>query len=146
VHAALARWGAAALGALALVWSLRPYAPEPSVAAVVRKVAAVDLRPLAALFERSDVYGVADVAIGFLLYAPIGAWLAARAAAGTRAGGPTHGAWPGVLLALGSELTQAAVAGRTVDLTDALVQGAGVLVGWAVLRRAAERKAGAPVR
>lgn len=130
----LARWGALGLTGLALAWSLRPFVPEPSVAAVGRKLAGVDWQLLASLFGREDVYGVADVAVGFLLYAPLGAWLAARR-------GRRGGVWPGLAVAVGSEAAQLVVVGRTVDVTDALVQGAGVLIGWAVVRRAARRRA-----
>jgi VanZ family protein len=142
LRAWLARWGTAALAGLALAWSLRPFAPEPSLDAAAAKLAHVDLRPLAALFQRYDVYGVADVAVDFLLYAPLGAWLAARARGAEAAGlGRRWGAWAGLLAAVGSELAQAGVRGRTVDVTDALVQGGGVLIGWAAVRRAARRRA-----
>jgi VanZ family protein len=134
VRVGLGRYGAWALAGLALAWGLRPFAPEAGAAAIAAKLAAVDLRPLASLFgpeDASGVYGVADVAAGFLLYAPLGAWLA----------GARGRVWPGLAVALAGEAAQLCVAGRTADVTDALVQAGGVLVGWAVVRRAERRRA-----
>jgi hypothetical protein len=91
------------------------------------------LVPLRALAASFSLYSVADVAIGFLLYVPGGAWLSARP---LRRRGALASLLPGIYLAVATEWSQLVVRGRTFDVTDILVQAAGVCVGWIVLRRA----------
>jgi VanZ family protein len=51
--------------------------------------------------------------------------------------------WPGLRARRSRRGGAAFVAARTVDVTDALVQGAGVFLGWAVVRQAAALRAAA---
>jgi hypothetical protein len=132
---------------VAACWSLRPFVPVTSRDALARNLADGSWAPLAAQYSHWSLHGVPDVAVGFLLYAPLGAWLAARSAARASArplapgASPWRGLWPGLALAAVTELAQYLVVGRTFDVTDILVQAAGVLVGWSLLRRADARAA-----
>ncbi len=132
VRAWLARRGPAALAAALLAWSWRPFGPVNSLAAAAARFGGDALVPLAAFVHDYSLHSVADVLVGFLLYVPVGAWLAGRGAAGAR----VRALWPGVVLAVVAEAGQAFVAARTLDVTDALVQSAGVFLGWAVVRQA----------
>jgi VanZ family protein len=121
-----------------LLWSLRPFLPETSVAAMLAKLTPEAFIPLSAQRDSYNLYSVADVAIGFLLYLPLGAWLCARP---LRARGWLRGPLPGVWLAVAAELGQLFVARRVIDVTDVLVQAAGVACGWAVVRQADRARA-----
>jgi VanZ family protein len=82
---------------------------------------------------RVDVFSVVDVAAPFFLYFPLGALLAVWP---FRSRGWLGGLWPAVWLALATEASQLVIAERLVDITDPLVQIAGALIGWTVIRRA----------
>jgi VanZ family protein len=139
VRALVARGGAAAYAALLLAWSWQPFAPVGSLAEVVERLGGRAWVPLAALADAYTLHSVADVGVGSLLYVPVGAWLAVRG------GGRLRTLWPGIALAAAAEGGQAAVAARTFDVTDLLVQAAGVFLGWAVVRQAdVLRAAGRP--
>ncbi|HEY0777697.1 MAG TPA: VanZ family protein [Gemmatirosa sp.] len=131
-----------AFAALVLAWSWRPFVLVTSWRAVAGALRPEAFIPLAELAEIMSVHSVADVGVGALLYAPLGAWLAARAAAagGTDSTGGLRALWPGVVVGLAAECGQIVIAGRTFDVTDLLVQWAGVLVG-AVVWRAAQARA-----
>ena len=116
-----------------LLWALRPYVPEIDPQALAAELSSDWWVPLRALAERGDVYSVGDVAVSFLLYLPIGGLLAIWPA---RRSGPLAGPLPGLYLAVATELAQLFVAFRTLDITDIMVQAAGVAVGWVLLRRA----------
>ncbi|MDF1503905.1 VanZ family protein, partial [Roseisolibacter sp. H3M3-2] len=122
--------------ALVALWSLRPFLPE-TFAGALAKLTLDALVPLRALAGLWSLHSVADVAIGFCLYLPIGAWLAVH----PRADGGRRAPWAGLALAAATELAQLVVRGRSADVTDVLVQGAGVLVGWAIVLRADARRA-----
>jgi VanZ family protein len=120
-------------------WAWRPFRLDLSARTLAAELAAEHFIPLYALGERADLFSVADVATQCLLYLPLGVLLAAWPL-GAR--GALRGPWPGVALALALEAGQLAVAGRYVDVTDWLVQAAGVLVGWGVARQAGYRARG----
>lgn len=128
VRAFLAGW----LVVLAL-WTLRPYVPETDLAVLASKLGTDWWVPLRFLGMRVDVFSVVDVVTRFFLFLPAGAVLAARP---LRSGGSLGAVLPALYVAGLAELAQLFVAGRTLDGTDALVQAAGVLVGWALVRRA----------
>jgi VanZ family protein len=135
VRGVAARVGPIAFTALLLLWSWRPLVPVGSGAELVAKLGRYAFVPMAALAETFTLHSAIDVAVSFLLYVPVGAWLAARSPKAGEATG-VRALWPGVLLAFVSEGGQLFVATRTLDVTDALVQAAGVLVGWAIVRQA----------
>ena len=121
-----------------LLWMWRPYYPEPSLGAMLAKLTPDAFTPLAAQRASYNLYGVADIAIDFLLFVPLGAALGARP---LRRRGPLAGMLPAVWLAALSELGQVVVARRVFDVTDILVQVAGAACGWAVLRQADRARA-----
>lgn len=129
---------AAAYVVVVLLWILRPYVPETDPAALVEELSSGWWRPLAFLASRLDVYSVMDVVTSFFLYLPVGALLAVWP---LRRRGLLRGPLPALYLAAVAEGLQLLVAARTLDITDMLVNGAGVLVGWRLMRRA-----GFPVR
>jgi VanZ family protein len=120
-------------GLAVLAWSLRPYLPETSLAVVRVKLALPWWIPLALDRMRTDVFTVVHASYSFLLYLPIGALLAVWP---LRRAGPLGGILPGLYLATLAEFAQLFVAGRTLSITDVLLQCAGVCVGWVVVRRA----------
>jgi VanZ family protein len=122
--------------ALLFVWMLRPFRPVGSLGELADKLSLDALVPLRALAGLWSLHSVADIAIGFCLFLPVGAWFAVR----TRADGRARGPWPGLALALVVEIAQLAIRDRYFDITDVLVQAAGVLVGWAIVRRADARR------
>jgi glycopeptide antibiotics resistance protein len=124
---------ALAYGGLLLLWALRPYVLEGSLAAMGTKLTNEWWIPLRFLGRRVDMFSVVDVVSPFLLYLPLGGLLAVWPLA--RSGWLAR-FWPAVYLAMGSELCQVLVRGRLLDSTDLLVQVSGVVVGWMALRRA----------
>lgn len=123
--------------AILFLWSLRPFAPVTGVGELLGKLSTDAFVPLRALSGMWSLHSVADVAIGFCLYLPVGAWYSVRRRADGR--GP-RAPWPGLALAVATEVAQLLVRGRNFDVTDVMVQGAGVLVGWAIVRRADARR------
>lgn len=115
------------------LWTLRPYAPESSLDAVVGKLASEWWIPLRSLGMRVDMFSVVDVVAGFFLALPLGALLAVWP---VRLRGWLASFLPALYLVTTLELAQAVVLTRTLDITDALLQAAGAAIGWAVVRRA----------
>jgi VanZ family protein len=120
-------------------WAWRPYLPEYQLSSILQKFQGNWYVPLAALGMRRDLFTVVDVCAPFFLYLPLGGLLSVWP---WRRSGPWSGPWPGVWLALLLELSQAVVLDRMPDITDFLVTASGVLVGWAILRRAGYRQYG----
>jgi uncharacterized membrane protein YhaH (DUF805 family) len=122
-----------AYGVVLLLWALRPFAVETSLAAVIHKLTNDWWIPLRFLGQRVDMFSVVDVVSPFFLYLPLGAllkvWPLARR-------GWLGRFWPAVYFAAATELMQVGVQGRLLDSTDLLVQMSGAVVGWLVLRRA----------
>ena len=96
--------------------------------------------PLSFLGGRVDAFSALHVAQQFLLYLPLGALLAVWP---PRTTGPWATLWPAVGLAFVLELGHIVVAGRTFDITNALVACAGLATGWTVVRRCGYRPYGA---
>lgn len=115
------------------LWALRPYRPETSLDALVGKLESDWWIPLQSLGARVDMFSVVDVVAPFLLYAPLGALLAVWPLRGR---GPLSGFAPALYLAVATEVSQTLVATRTFDVTDLMIQSAGVAVGWVLVRRA----------
>jgi len=113
------------------LWALRPYIPE--LRPISEQLTTTWWIPLESLGMRVDVFSVVDVTGPFFLYFPLGALLAVWP---LRNHGWLAGLWPAVWLALATETAQLVVQERLVDITDPLVQIAGALIGWTVMRRA----------
>lgn len=128
-----------AYGTLLMLWALRPYLPELSLVAIGEKLVGDWWIPLGLLAQRVDMFSVVDVVTPFLLYLPLGGLLAVWPVASS---GPLRLFWPALYLAATTEVCQLLVLGRTLDVTDLLVQASGALVGWTVLRRAGFRPYG----
>jgi glycopeptide antibiotics resistance protein len=125
--------------AILAAWAWRPFLPEVTLAGYQEKFDTPWYIPLAALARQVDFFSVVDVCTPFFLYLPLGALLAAWP---WRREGALAGPLPGVLLALALEVGQVVILYRMLDVTDAIVTASGVLVGWAVMRRAGYRPYG----
>lgn len=117
-------------------WAWRPYLPEDQLDAILAKLTGDWFIPLAALSENTNFFSVVDVCAPFFLYLPLGALLAVWP---WRMRGPLAGPLPGIWLAILFEVGQLVVLGRFLDVTDILITASGVLVGWAIVRRAGYR-------
>lgn len=122
-----------------LLWALRPYSLESSLGAVVSKLTAEWWIPLRFLGSRMDMFSVVDVVGGFFLFLPLGALLSVWP---LRRRGVLAAVLPALWLAAVLEVSQTLVMGRTLDITDFLVQAAGAVIGWTVVRRAGFRAYG----
>ncbi len=120
--------------AVLTAWSWRPFLPEIQWHLILHKFSGPWYIPLAALAERMDFFSVVDVCAPFLMYLPLGALLAVWP---WKKQGLLRGPLPGVWVALGLELGQTVVLGRLPDITDVMIHAGGVLIGWAIMRRAA---------
>lgn len=110
---------------LLALWSWRPWHPELSATAIVAKLDTDWWMPLGMLGGRFDLFSVVDVCLPFFLYLPLGALLAVWP---LRRLGPMSGPLPGLWLALGLEVGQLFVSGRSLDATDLLIAASGVLI------------------
>ena len=86
-----------------------------------------------------DFFSVADVCAPFFLFLPLGGLLAVWP---LRLRGPLRGPLSGLWLPLALEAGQLLVSGRTLDITDILIQASGTATGWAVMRLAGYRPYG----
>jgi glycopeptide antibiotics resistance protein len=129
-----ARAGAALFGyaGLLLLWGWRPFLPQMQGSAIVEQFTLVHFVPLASLAERVDVFSAMHVGQQFLLYVPLGGLLAVWP---LRLRGRWSNLWPGLALAVFIELGHAIIVGRYLDVTNALLAGAGLTLGWVVVRR-----------
>lgn len=125
------------LAVLIALWALRPWVPE--FLPLGERLSPHWWVPLAALGGRMDVFSVVDVVGPFCLYFSLGALLAVWP---WRLRGWMANLWPAVWIAFGTEALQLFVQGRFVDITDPLVQLAGAVIGWTVIRRAGYRPYG----
>ncbi len=118
---------------LLAIWSWRPWHPEFSLNAILAKFATEWWMPLGMLSGRVDLFSVVDVCLPFFLFLPVGALLGVWPLAHRE---PLNGPLPGIWLSLALEVGQVFVAGRSLDVTDVLVQVSGVLIGFTIIRRA----------
>ena len=114
-----------------LLWAWRPYHLE-TWSGVSAKLHSSWWTVFAAHHKVIDLISVSDIVVALMLYIPLGAVLAVRPLGATR---PFSGPGPALWLAAATEFGQLFVWGRTLDITDALVQMAGVVVGWVLVRR-----------
>lgn len=115
------------------LWAWRPFILELDSSIIAHNLFERWWVPLASLGQRVDLFSVVDVSAGFFLYLPLGALLAVWP---LRPRGLLGGFLPALYLAGLTELSQVVIAGRFMDITDVLIQGAGVVIGWMVIRRA----------
>jgi VanZ family protein len=115
------------------LWRWRPFLPVTDLAALLENLSPGRLVPLGALALRGDMFTASIVAVGFLLHVPLGALLAVRP---LRTRGVLAHALPGLLLVAAMEVGQIFVVGRFFDITDIIIGCAGVLTGYAFVRRA----------
>lgn len=125
--------------AVLAAWAWRPFLPELRPSAIAAELASPWYIPLASLGGRMDFFSVADVCTPFFLYLPLGGLLAVWP---LRLQGPFRGAVPAMLLPVVLEAGQLFVAGRSLDITDILIQASGAASGWAVMRLAGYRPYG----
>jgi glycopeptide antibiotics resistance protein len=116
-----------------VVWSLRPFDFDPRMANVLTELRSEWWVPLRFISERPDLFSAIELLNNFLLYLPLGALLRVW-----RPQQRIH--WWGLALGLAYTLlvegAKLLVASRTVDITEAIVQVVGIVVGWAVVDRA----------
>jgi len=130
--AARARAALLAYGALLVLWGWRLFLPRTDLHAIAAQLAPESLVPLASLAQRVDAFSALHVLQQFLLYLPLGSVLAVWP---LRLTGRWAHLWPGVWLAVVIELGHVVIVDRTFDPTNALIAGAGLAIGWVVVRR-----------
>jgi len=130
--AARARAALLAYGALLVLWGWRLFLPRTDLHAIAAQLAPENLVPLASLAQRVDAFSALHVLQQFLLYLPLGSVLAVWP---LRLTGRWAHLWPGVWLAVVIELGHVVIVDRTFDPTNALIAGAGLAIGWVVVRR-----------
>jgi glycopeptide antibiotics resistance protein len=118
--------------AILLVWAWRPGRAGDDTTAS-QQFSLRRMIPLQGSAPRLDLYSVADLGEGFLLFFPLGCLLAVWP---MRRRGYLSSYLPGAIVAVVAELGQPWIAGRYLDVTDVLVEVAGMGIGWAIVRRA----------
>jgi glycopeptide antibiotics resistance protein len=141
--AARARVVIATYVALLILWGWRPLIPETRLDVIVAQLDANAFIPLARLADRVDAFSALHVGQQFFLYLPLGALLAVWP---VRMSGRWSNLWPAVLIVLAIELGHIIVAGRTFDVTNALLAWAGLATGWIAVRRSGYRPYGSAWR
>jgi hypothetical protein len=126
-------------GATLALWAWRPFQFELSRARLSAQLHYDHFIPLAALIDSFDFFGVADVAIDFALFAPVGALLAVWP---MRRRGLLHGALPAIYLSWALEMGQLLLRDRFFDVTDVMVQASGAALGFLIMRRSGFRPLG----
>lgn len=124
---------------LVMLWSWRPYLPEVDGAAIVAQLRIERLIPLRSLAHRVDLFSVIVVGVQFLLFVPLGALLAVWP---LRLRGTFAHVLPAIYLAVVLEVGQIFVMGQFFDITDIVLQSAGAMLAWLVVRRTGYRPYG----
>jgi hypothetical protein len=125
--------------ALLVLWGWRPFLPVEDLHAVAAQLTLAHLEPLRSLSERVDVFSALHVAQQFLLYVPLGCLLAVWP---LRFSGRWAHLKPALWLAVAIEAGHVVIAGRQLDVTNALLAAAGLGIGWIVVRRSGFRPHG----
>jgi VanZ family protein len=137
---ARARAAIAGYAALLVLWGWRPLLPQTDFQQLLSQLSVDHFVPLRALAGRKDVFSALHVAQQFLLYLPLGALLAVWP---LRLEGRWSHLWPALWLAAAIEAGHVVIAGRFLDVTNALLACAGLAIGWVAVRRAGLRPYGA---
>jgi glycopeptide antibiotics resistance protein len=122
----------AALAVLLVLWGWRPFLPQVDGNAIAAQLTTVHLVPLASLSERVDLFSALHVGQQFLLYLPLGAFLAVWP---LRLSGRWAHLRPALWLAAVIEVGHLFIIDRYFDVTNALIACAGLGIGWVVVRR-----------
>jgi glycopeptide antibiotics resistance protein len=138
--AARARAVIFAYAALLVLWGWRPLLPETNGETIAAELNSSAFVPLASLAARFDIFSAIHVAQQFFLYLPIGALLAVWP---LRRSGKWAHLWPALWFAVVIELGHIVVAERTFDTTNALLDWAGLALGWLIVRRCGYQPYGA---
>jgi glycopeptide antibiotics resistance protein len=115
------------------LWRWRPFLPAASLDHILASFTADHLQPIRSLATKMDLFSASIVAAGFLLHVPLGALLAVWP---LRRRGLLAHVLPGIWVALVLEFGQVFLVDRFFDTTDVIIGTAGVLAGWALVRRA----------
>jgi glycopeptide antibiotics resistance protein len=129
----------AAYALMLVLWRWQPFVLHLDLDTVRQSFSADHLMPLQGVTMKMDLFSASVVAVGFLLFLPLGGLLAVWP---VRAHGWLAHVLPGLWLVLFVEAGQLFIAGRYFDVTDLLIGGAGILAGWALLRHAGFRPYG----
>ena len=116
-----------------IAWSWRPFIPRTGHAEILAEFSREHWIPLRSLALRGDIFTVGHVVQMFALTLPLGAMLAVWP---LRERGALRWVLPVVWMAAVLELAHGLIAGRTFDVTNFLIQGAGGWMGWWLVRRA----------
>jgi glycopeptide antibiotics resistance protein len=119
-----------------LAW--QPFRPETGMGSVTDQLSLSALVPLRS-YDFRGLLSVADIAITFFLFLPLGGLLAVWP---LRLRGWLGYCLPGVYVAIATELLQLVIRDRYFSGTDLMVQCAGVVVGYVVLKLAGYGVAG----
>lgn len=117
---------------LLAVLSWQPFRAEADMGSVMDQLSLRSLIPLGT-YDFRGLFSVADIAIPFFLFLPLGGLLAVWP---LRLRGWLGYCLPGVYVAIVTELLQLVIRDRYFSGTDLMVQCAGVVVGYLVLRLA----------
>jgi len=129
---------ATAYTTLLAVLSWQPFRPETDMRAAMSQLSLRSLVPLRT-YDFRGLFSVADIAIPFFLFLPLGGLLAVWP---LRMRGWLGYCLPGVYVAIVTELLQLVIRDRYFSGTDLVVQCAGVIVGYLVLKLAGYQVAG----
>jgi len=117
---------------LLVIWSWRPFAPRFAGYAIRAQLRRERWMSLGSLIDNFNLTSVADVALQFALFLPLGVLLAAWP---VRRHTLWQGIWPAIYLAVILEMGALFVNGRTADLAHLLIHMAGAGLGWLMMRR-----------
>jgi len=126
--------------ALLLIWTWRPFRFRMERWWISDQLGESHLIPLAALANQVTLFSVGHLGNIFLLFVPLGVILVVRASWNSRT--LRRSAWwelaYGLTLPWVLELGHLVLADRTFDVTNGIVELAGMCIGWSVARRSGE--------
>jgi len=125
---------------LLIAWTWRPFRPRLDTAWVSAQFGETHLVPLAALANQVSLFSVGHLGNIFLLFVPLGVILVARASRDVRAENSSM-SWElayGLALPWVLELGHLVLADRTFDVTNSIVEMAGMCIGWSLTVRSRE--------
>ena len=125
---------------LLAVWTWRPFRPRVDRWFVAQQVGPSHLIPLNALANQVSLFSVGHLGNIFLLFVPLGVIVVTLVSLRFGAGGQR--AWTilasGLVFPCFLELGHIVLADRTFDVTNAIVEVAGVCIGWSLAKGSRE--------